>query len=86
MIKADYDRHADVLYIAIDHPMPGYAEEGDDGIYYRFSLDTNKPCGITVDGFHAFWNGKELEVIRKASEFLKAPLGDVEAAIIGALN
>ena len=59
MIDAAYDRHADVLYIALGRPRPDYGEEGDEGIIWRFAEADDAPCGVTVLGFRDVWSGRE---------------------------
>jgi hypothetical protein len=81
MVRADYGRHADVPYLVLGRPRPGRSREGDDGLYYRFAEADGAPCGVTVEGFRAFWLGREGEVAERAAGFLGVPIPDVAEAV-----
>jgi hypothetical protein len=86
MITADYDRHADVLYVTAGKPRAAYSEEGDDGLYYRFADDDEAPCGVTVDGYALVWRGHERDVAERIASFLGASVAEVEGAIHRAIS
>lgn len=80
-IRADYDRHADVLYVALDRPRPATSEEGRDGLIYRFALDDERPCGVTVLGYRNTWSERERELAEKIATFLKSEVKGIQQAI-----
>ena len=80
-IRADYDRHADVLYVALDEPRPAISEEGRDGLIYRFAMDDDRPCGVTVLGFKDTWFGRERDLAERIGTFLKSEAECVQQAI-----
>lgn len=82
MIRANYDRHADVLYVALDQPRGAVSEEGGQGLIYRFSLDKAQPCGVTVISCKAIWRGKERELAGKIAAFLRTDTNEVQGAIV----
>lgn len=47
--NVDYDHDADVLYLSIGAPRPGYGEETPEGHVLRFD-ETGEFCGITMIG------------------------------------
>jgi uncharacterized protein YuzE len=44
-----YDREADVLYLAVDEPRPGFGEETPEGHIWRFD-EEGQFCGLTLIG------------------------------------
>lgn len=50
-LTADYDRDADVLYVALEPIAPAEGEDGPRGVVLRYSMDANLPCGVTVVGY-----------------------------------
>lgn len=50
-VTADYDRHADVLYIARGRRVPAEGEGLPGGVELDFALADGSPCGATVIGF-----------------------------------
>ena len=52
LITADYDQHADVLYVLTGDPRPAEGEDLPGGIVRRYALDDAAPCGVTVIGYH----------------------------------
>jgi Protein of unknown function (DUF2283) len=56
---ADYDRDADVLYVSVGEPRPGFGEDGPDDVILRYDQDHRQPSGVTVLGFHENgWSGR----------------------------
>ena len=50
-LTADYDRDADVLYVAVGQPRPGYGDDGPDDVILRYGKADRRPSGVTVVGF-----------------------------------
>ena len=82
MIDAAYDRHADVLYIALGRPRPDYGEEG---IIWRFAEVDDAPCGVTVLGLREIWTGREGRLAGKIGAFLRADAAQVAQAVEAAV-
>lgn len=81
-IEANYDKQADVLYVALDQPRAAISEEGRDGLIYRFAMDNEQPCGITVTGYRDIWSGKERDLAQKIGVFLCADTNEVRKVIL----
>ena len=81
-ISADYDRDADVLYIAKGPIVPGYGDEGVDDLIFRYSLEDGSPIGVTIEGYSALqWDHRsELLAGIVAGHFGASP-GDVVKAL-----
>jgi uncharacterized protein YuzE len=47
--SSEYDADADVLYLSIGEPRPGYGEETPEGHIARFD-ETGEFCGVTLVG------------------------------------
>jgi hypothetical protein len=86
MIDVGYDRHEDVLYVALERPRPDYCEEGDHGILWRFDLEKGEPSGVTVISFKGLWSGREPRLACKIATFLRTDARQVENAIATALE
>jgi hypothetical protein len=63
-ICADYDRGADVLYIALGLPREDEGEDRPRGIVLRYGADDDRPSGVTIIGYVG--NGWSREVGRLA--------------------
>lgn len=50
-VSVDYDRHSDILYIALEPIVPAEGEDFPRGIVKRFSMEDDTPVGVTVNGF-----------------------------------
>jgi uncharacterized protein YuzE len=50
-VAADYDPHADVLYIAHGERVPAEGEGLPGGVELDYTLADGSPCGATVIGF-----------------------------------
>ena len=50
-LTADYDRDADVLYVAVEPIVAAEGEDAPRGVVLRYSIAKNVPCGITVIGY-----------------------------------
>jgi len=46
----DYDEGADVLYISIGKPRPGYGDMIDDVVVIRRDFNTHEVIGLTIVG------------------------------------
>ena len=86
MIDAAYDRHADVLYIALGRPRPDYGEEGEEGIIWRFAEADDALCGVTVLGFCDIWTGREGRLAGMIGAFLRADAARVAQAVEAAVS
>ena len=81
-LSADYDRDADVLYIALGDPRPAEGEDSARGIVYRFAMDDNAPCGVTIIGFHRNnWDKNISAVAALVSKHLNVPNSIVTSLI-----
>jgi hypothetical protein len=59
-LTADYDRVADVLYVSVGEPRPGFGDDGPDDIILRYDRDDHHPPGVTVPGFQENgWAGRK---------------------------
>jgi hypothetical protein len=71
-VSVDYDRDVDVLYVAIGKPRPAEGEDRPRGVVYRYAMDDDAPCGVTIVGFRRNgWHEKLGELAR----FVAAQLG-----------
>jgi hypothetical protein len=86
MIDVGYDRHEDVLYVALGRPRPDYCEEADQGILWRFGQEDDKPSGVTVIAFRKLWSGREAILARKIATFLRADARQVQMAVAAAVE
>ncbi len=80
-INAEYDRDADVLYLALDLPRPAESEETPEGLVLRYDAETDEPCGVTVLRLGA-WKDRQEQLSRSVSGFLGVPSHDVRSALV----
>jgi len=81
-LTVDYDRHADVLYIALGRPVPDEGEERPQGVILRFALKDGAPTGVTVVGFnHNHWPSRLLELSLLVSQHLHVDPIEVDRAL-----
>jgi uncharacterized protein YuzE len=67
-LQVRYDKHGDVLYLAIGKPVPATTDEDDEGLAFRYALDDGRPCGVTIIGYKSeHWNQKILALSYKIS-------------------
>lgn len=87
-LKADYDRIADVLYIALGPSVPDEGEDVPRGIILRYALHADRrPTGATVVGVvHNQWDCDLDQLARVLAKHLDAPFRDIRAAIKSALG
>lgn len=71
MIAANYDKNSDVLYLAVDRPCRAYSDEQKNGLLFRFSYDTNEPCGVTVFDYKIYWLSNKQNLVQEVASFLK---------------
>ena len=50
-VTADYDRDADVMYVALGSPVPSEGEDHPRGVVLRFAQSDNSPSGVTIIGY-----------------------------------
>lgn len=50
-LTVDYDRNADVLYMALGKPKAAVTAGRDDGVMLRYAFKDGSHCGVTVVGF-----------------------------------
>jgi hypothetical protein len=85
-ITIDFDRDADVLYIALGSPQPAESEERDKGIVLRYSVKNDAPCGVTVVGFRDHgWARRRNDLVALVAEHLGVPPEVVSDALSQAL-
>jgi hypothetical protein len=66
-VTADYDRDADVMYVALGSPVPSEGEDHPRGVVLRFAQSDNSPSGVTIIGFSRHrWD----EDLRSLSELI----------------
>lgn len=82
-VEASYDRDADILYISKNRAETALTEEDDNGLLLRYSLTTDKPCGVTVRSFSAYWANHQDELASEVSNFLSVSSIKVERVIQG---
>jgi hypothetical protein len=80
-VSADYDPHADVLYLALDMPRPAEGEETPDGLVLRYDAETDEPCGVTALRLGS-WKDHQDQLSRRVGEFLGVPPPDVRSALL----
>lgn len=80
-ITADYDAATGVLYLALGRPEPAEGELGNDGLLYRYAINGDRPCGVTVLDVGQ-WIGRRNALASRVSEFLHIPADAVERALI----
>ncbi len=51
MLKLNYDKKNDILYLSIGDPKPSYGEEDVSGIVIRRDMASNDITGITIFDF-----------------------------------
>lgn len=72
-LEVSYDMDADILYLSKDKPQPALTEQNDDGLFLRYSLTEDHPCGVTVPSFRAYWAAHKEELAQEVSTFLAVP-------------
>lgn len=63
IVNVDYDSEADVLYLCIKPKLPSYAEEDEEGIMVRKSIETDEITGITILDFKEKYINRTLDKI-----------------------
>ena len=58
----DYDRDADVLYIAFDKPKPAIGHDHESGAVQRRDVDTGEIVGYTIVNFSMYEKPFNLEI------------------------
>jgi len=82
MITASYDPRADVLYVVSGvNAQPGETTEQQDGLLFRYSKASRKPCGVTVMGFSAVWRRRLRDLSMQIADFLETATAEVFARI-----
>lgn len=61
--RASYDNFSDVMYFSIGDPQPSFCDEQHEGFYIRYSLKSNRFCGVTVLNFKSYWISRINELI-----------------------
>jgi hypothetical protein len=81
-MTADYDQHADVLYVLVGEPRPAEGEDLPGGIVRRYALDDAAPCGVTVIGYHRNrWHRKPRALAKIVAEHLSADVERVRSLV-----
>jgi hypothetical protein len=82
-IEADYDRHADVLYISLGKPRPDEGEDKPHGVVFRFSIEDGAPSGATVVGYRRNeWDKAVQNLSATIANHLSVSSEDLMTAII----
>jgi Protein of unknown function (DUF2283) len=81
-LTADYDRDADVLYIAVGEPRPSESEDWKGGLVVRFPFDDLEHAwGVTVVGYKSNgWMDKVTLLADAVASILK--VSKLEAATV----
>jgi len=81
-LSVEYDRNADVLYIAIGKPRSAEGEDGPGGVIYRYAIDDNAACGVTIVGFRRNgWHENATRLAALIANHLNAKAGQIETMI-----
>jgi len=81
-IRADYDKFADVLYVAAGDRVPAKSIEGPFGLFFRRSLANDMPSGVTIDGYlENGWAESLIATSTLIGEFLHVSGSSIEQAI-----
>jgi hypothetical protein len=81
-LRVDYDRPADVLYIAVGRPVPSEGEGVAPGLQLDYALADGSPCGATVIGYNTYgWPGRVDELARLVGAHLQLQPSQVLAAL-----
>jgi hypothetical protein len=64
-----YDDAADVLYLFTEPHIPYRAVEDDEGIIWRYRVDSGEALGVTIEEFKAFWANQKRLAGRVANFF-----------------
>jgi hypothetical protein len=84
-LTADYDHNVDILYVVNGEPRPAEGEDLPNGIVYRYALDDNSPCGVTIIGYRANrWHEKPRDLAEIIADHLCADVDQVELLVLGA--
>jgi uncharacterized protein YuzE len=81
-VSVSYDKDADVLYISKASPVAALTEEQDDGLLFRYSIEDDLPCGVTVMSFQNLWGQHRKELADRVSSFLNVPKDQTEKAVL----
>ena len=80
-LVVDYDRDADVLYITSGPPRPGYGDEGEDDIIFRFAESDGVPIGATIVGYEALdWPQRRFRLYKIVANHLRLAESEVASA------
>ena len=66
-LVTEYDRLADVLYVATNRNGPAIGREGDDGIIWRYLDSDGTIVGMTVMDFDSYWRSHLSELASQLS-------------------
>jgi len=62
ILHLDYDKEADVLYIAFDKPKPAIGYDHKSGAVQRRDMDTGEIVGYTIVNFSMYETSFDLEI------------------------
>ena len=51
VLRGSYDRQVDVLHLGLGDPVEVEGDGLPNGVELDFSLEENRPCGVTIIGF-----------------------------------
>jgi uncharacterized protein YuzE len=80
VLKATYDRDADVLYLTLRREPAVRGVEDRYGIVWRFDAE-GSVIGVTIVDYRDRWDDKAGELIAKISERLRIPSSEIEKAL-----
>lgn len=63
MLKVNYDKEKDVLYLRVADMNNSYGEEVTPGLVVFFDLDTNEASGVTIFDFVKKYNSGTLGLL-----------------------
>lgn len=80
-LEVSYDRHADVLYLAVGEPVPAFVDEDDDGLLVRVAQSDGHPCGVTVLRASRWLHSSGARLASLVGEHLHLPVKEVAEAL-----
>jgi hypothetical protein len=81
-LNADFDRSADVLYLALGKPRPDEGEDREGGVVLRFGVPDDRPSGVTIIGYvQSGWSENIGDLAEIVSRHLSVRPADVVEAV-----
>lgn len=76
MLKINYDKKFDILYISIGTPIPSYGDEEIPGLVVLKSIETGELTGITIFDFKKKVEDKTINEIKMPIEIDVESIGN----------